>query len=105
VAPVIDERFNAILLVVRFVVVVAGAAVFTVDLVEGHGPVTLARTMIWVILAQMVPALLGLAWRQRMTRAFRAMPAPSVRSAELRPSRLTEFVPLPLIATGMAASD
>lgn len=104
VAPGEDERFNAILAVLRLVVVVASAARFAVDLVEDRGPAALARTMILVALAQAVPGLLWLAWQRRLARAFRAMPAPSVRSAELRPSRLTEFVPFPLIAAGIAGS-
>jgi len=102
VAPGKGQRFNAILLVVRLLIVTASTAIFAVDLVEGHGPVALARTMICVTLAQAVPALVWLIWQQRMARAFRAMPAPPVRSAELRPSRLTDFVPLPVIAAGIA---
>jgi hypothetical protein len=104
VAPGDVERFNTILMAVRLVVVVASTTKFAVDLVEGHGPAALAQTMIWILLAQAVPALVRLPWQLRMARAFRAMPAPSVRSAELRRSRLSDFVPSPLIAAGIAGA-
>jgi hypothetical protein len=72
------ERFNTILTVVRIVIAVAGTAIFAVDLAEGRDPDDLAQTMMWVALAQAVPALVWVPWQLRMARAFRAMPAPSV---------------------------
>jgi hypothetical protein len=104
VVPGEIERFNAILAVVRLVIVVAGTATFAVHLAEGRTPADLARTMVWVALAQTVPGLVWARWQLRMARKARAMPAPPVRSAELHPSRLTDFVPLPLIAAGIAGS-
>ena len=104
VAPLTNERFTSMLLVVRLVIVLASMTLFAVELFAGRGPHTLARTLVWSLLAQSVPALMRLPWQLALARAFRAMPPPPVRSAELRPTRLTEFVPLPLIAAGMAAA-
>lgn len=102
VGPAEVVRFNAILAVVRLVIVLTGTTLFGVDLVEGRDPADLAHTMLCVLLAQTVPAFVRLRWELRMARAFRTLPAPPVRSAELRPSRLSDFVPLPLVVAGLA---
>ena len=101
VGPAEVARFNAILAVVRLVIVLVGIARFAVQWAEGDDPADLAQTMMWVAIAQAVPALLRLRWELRVARAFRAMPAPAVRSAELRASRLGDFVPLPLVLAGV----
>ena len=82
------------------------AAVFVLVLGFAYASNTLeyARWMLLTLIAQLVPALLGMPWVVRMARAFRAMPPPAVRSAELRAWRVVDFVSPFLIGLGLAAS-
>ncbi len=98
------RRYNRAIAVVRAVIVVVGVLLLVEGLIAHEGPVTLARTMLWIFMAQTVPAFLRLPQELRMVRAFRQMPAPSVRSADLRRLRVTDFVSPVTVVLGFAAN-
>jgi hypothetical protein len=60
--------------------------------------------MIWVAIAQMLTILLFGAQQIRLAKALREMPAPAVRSAELRPWGVVDFVPKVWITLGVTMS-
>jgi hypothetical protein len=84
---------------------VAGLLVLGVGLSAGAEAVTLARLMTYYMLVQFMPLLSRLVWSMRVARAFRAMTPPPVRSAELRRTRVTEFVPPMAIVFGLLGSS
>lgn len=98
------RRYHTPIAVVRAVIVLAGIALLARGLIAHDDPVTLARTMLWVFMAQCVPAFLRFPQEVRMVRAFRQMPAPAVRSADLRRLRVTDFVSPVTIVLGFAAN-
>jgi hypothetical protein len=63
-----------------------------VGLVRGLAAPELARWMFFCLLAQILPLYLALPRSIKWTKAYRAMPPPSVRSAELRSWRIVDFV-------------
>lgn len=79
-----------------------GAAVTLVTgLVRGIAPPELARWMVICLLVQILPLYLALPWSIKWTKAYRTMPPPSVRVAELRPWRIVDFVSPLLIGLGL----
>jgi hypothetical protein len=73
---------------------VGGGAAVTlfVSLIQGADSVELARRMFCWLLFQILPLYLSLIWMIKAARAFRGMPPPHVRSVELRPWRIVDFV-------------
>jgi hypothetical protein len=70
-----------------------GAAVtLGVGLIRDMAAPDLARWMFYCLLLQILPLYLALPWSIKWAKAYRAMPPPSVRSAELRPWRMVDFV-------------
>ena len=70
-----------------------GAAVtLLVSLIHGADSVELARRMFCWLLLQILPLYICLFWMISADRALRAMPPPYVRSVELRPWRIVDFV-------------
>lgn len=88
----------------RIAIGIAAALVLAVGLARGIGAARLAQYMMWAAMAQLLPLLLALPLHIRMSRAMRAMPAPSVRSADLRSWKAVEFVAPAEIALGITAS-
>jgi hypothetical protein len=84
---------------------VGGAAIATliVSLIHGADPVTLARRMFCCLLFQILPLYISIFWAVKVAKAFRAMPPPKVRSADLRTWRLVDFVSPLWIGLGLAA--
>jgi hypothetical protein len=66
-------------------------------------PVTVWRCMILCLIAQSAPWCIALVLDAQVKRAFRAIPAPVIRSVELRRWSLTDFVPPMSIGLGFAA--
>jgi hypothetical protein len=98
------QREHRMRMTVRVAIGVAAAAVLAIDLLQGIGATRLATHMIFVAMAQVLPTLLFFPQHLRLARALRDMPAPAVRSAELKPWRLTDFVSPGLIAAGIITS-
>jgi hypothetical protein len=102
--PVTPERIQRIQSFFKplHVVFGSGAAVaLGVGLVRGLAAPELARWMFFCLLVQILPLYLALPWSIKWTKAYRAMPPPSVRSAELRPWRIVDFVSPRLIGLGL----
>lgn len=104
VSPGELRGYRAAVAVVRAVIVVAGVALLIQGLVTREDPVRFARTMIWVFMAQTVPAFMRFPGELRVIRAFRSMPAPAIRSADLRRLRVTDFVSPLVLVLGFAAN-
>jgi hypothetical protein len=103
VSPERMQRISRLLGAVNIAAGAGGAAALVVGLWRHIAPAQLADWLIWTTMAQLAPALLRSPWQMHIARALRAMPAPSRRSAELRPTQITDFVPSPLIASGLIA--
>lgn len=95
------QRVNRMLNAVNIAIGAGGAGLLVWGLWQQVAPLQLARWLIWCCCAQVLPGLLRLPWQLHVARAFRAMPVPAVRNAELRSWQLTEFVPPALIAGGL----
>jgi hypothetical protein len=80
-----------------------GVAAITlfVSLIHGADSVELARRMFCCLILQILPLYVSLIWTIRAARAFRAMPPPHVRSVELRPWRVVDFVSRLWIGLGL----
>jgi hypothetical protein len=104
IAPETLTRQNRFLGILHLVIGSTGAAVLVVSLARGTNARDLAGSMLLVYLAQLLPPLLRLPLQLKLLRAMRAMPAPAVRSAELRHWRVVDFIPRLLIGLGLAAS-
>jgi hypothetical protein len=83
---------------------IAGLIVLGTGLASGANATTLGRLMTYYMLVQFLPLLSRLVWTMRVARAFRAMAPPAVRSAELRRTHVTDFVPPLAIALGLLGS-
>jgi hypothetical protein len=83
---------------------VAGLVVLAVALFNGASSYTLARLMTYYMLVQFLPLMSRLFWARRLTRAFRAMEPPAVRSTELRRIRVTDFISSTVIILGLLGS-
>jgi hypothetical protein len=89
-------------------VIGAGAAItLAIGLIQGIGPLGLARWMLYCLLVQILPFYVAMPWTIKLIRAYRAMPPPSARSVELRQWRVVDFVSplaigLGLIGQGLA---
>jgi hypothetical protein len=82
----------------------SGAVTLGAGLAYFDSPLQLARAMVFVCGLQFLSLVVRLPWQLRMARAFREMPAPSVRSVELRAWRAADFVPPALIGLGLCGS-
>lgn len=88
----------------RLLIGVAAVAVLADGLWRGVGAGELAKHMIWAAMAQTLPTLLFAPQQLRLAKALREMPAPAVRSAELRAWRVVDFVPSAWITLGITMS-
>jgi hypothetical protein len=104
IEPDKTTRLISIVQILNVFIGVVATAILAFNLVRGTEAHRLVGIMIFTYMAQFLPALLRVPLQIRMQRAFRSMPAPAVRSAELHHWRLTEFVSRTEIALGMAAS-
>ena len=105
--PVSPGRMAATLLLLQSIqrlVGVAAVLVLALGFVYANSTLEYGRWMIWTLIAQLVPASLAIPWEVKMARAFRAMPPPAVRSAELRPWRTVDFVSPFLIGLALTGS-
>ncbi|HTV79876.1 MAG TPA: hypothetical protein VMF03_16610 [Steroidobacteraceae bacterium] len=82
---------------------VGAAIALAVGLIKGVPAWELASWMLYCMVVQILPLYIGLPWSMKLIRAYRAMPPPSVRSAQLRPWRITDFVSPLLICLGLVA--
>ena len=89
---------------IHAVVGLSGAVTLGLGLAYFESPLQLARAMVLVLMVQFLTVVARLPSQWRMARAFREMPAPSVRSVELRAWRAVDFVPPALIGVGLAGS-
>ena len=96
------QRRQAMFRPMHTVIGVAAAIALSVLLVRGGGPMQLARWMLYCLLLQILPLYIAMPWSIRLMRAFRAMPPPSVRTAELRQWRLSDFVSPLWVGLGLA---
>jgi hypothetical protein len=82
---------------------IGGGAALTlfISLIHGADSVELARRMFCWLLLQILPLYVSLIWMIKAARALRAMPPPRVRSVELRPWRIVDFVSPRWIAIGL----
>jgi hypothetical protein len=103
-SPERTSRQHAVFLGLNMTVGAGTIAVLAYNLVRGTEPHRLAMIMIWACMVQFLPVLLRMPMQVRMQRAFRSMPAPPVRSAELHHWRLVDFVSPLEIALGLSAS-
>jgi hypothetical protein len=71
---------------------IGAAGTLGVGLIRGMPAPELARWMLYCMLVQILPLYLALPWSIKWTKAYRAMPPPRMRSAELRPWRIVDFV-------------
>jgi hypothetical protein len=104
ISPEQMQRQHTLRMAVRVTIGIAAVGVLVLSLVRGIPAARLADYMIWAALAQILPMLLFLPWQIRIARTIRAMPAPAVRSAELRSWRVVDFVTPAVIALAIAAS-
>jgi hypothetical protein len=95
------QRLNRSLNIVNVAAAAAGAIALLWGLWQRIPPGELAIRLIWTSVGQTIPAMLRLPWQIRMMRAYRDLPAPPQRSAELRAMHITDFVPPALIASGL----
>lgn len=80
----------------------AGAAIALLVGLIRHVPAwQLASWMILSMIVQILPLYIGMPWSIKLMRAYRAMPPPSVRSAQLRPWGITDFVSPLLMCLGL----
>jgi len=98
------QREIAILRVLYLLVGIGGLVVLAKHLLYHDDAIELGRVMIWYLLVQYIPVFLRLSLGIRMARAFRAMPPPSVRSADLREWRAVDFIPPVGIGLGLLGS-
>ena len=82
----------------------AAAVTLVLGLIKGIAAPRLAYWMFLCMLAQMLPLYLALPWSIKWAKAFRAMPPPSVRCAELRPWRVLDYVSPLRIGLGIFAA-
>lgn len=106
--PVTPERIQRIQSFFKPLHVVFGigaAVTLGTGLVRGIAAPELARWMLICLLVQILPLYLALPWSIKWTKAYRAMPPPSVRSAELRPWRIVDFVSPLRIGLGLLGAE
>ena len=89
---------------VHLLVGASGALTLALGLVYFDSPMQLVWAMLFFYVLQAVPALARMPWQLRVARAFREMPAPSVRSVELKDWRVSDFVSRMLIGLGLTGS-
>lgn len=102
--PIPPERIaqqTTALRIMHRVIGVAAAMALIIALFTARSTYQLALVMLGVCAVQLLPPLLRLPLQLKMARAFRSMPAPSVRSAELRTLRVTDFLSPVWIALGL----
>jgi hypothetical protein len=103
ITPDKTSRQHALFLAFNFAFGVGATAVLAYNLVRGTEAHHLAVIMIYTYMVQWLPILLRVPMQIRMQRAFRAMPAPPVRSTELHHWRLVDFVSPVEIALGLGS--
>lgn len=103
-APEKMQLHHNLRMALRLVVGVAAILILALGLIRGVGAATLLQWMLWVAIAQMAPLFLAIPQKLQLARALRAMPAPAVRSVELRSWRLTDFVTPTEIVLGIVVS-
>ncbi|MEO8308330.1 MAG: hypothetical protein ABI616_09865 [Pseudomonadota bacterium] len=103
-APEKVARQNTLVLGLHVVIGLAATVLLAFHLLHGTAARHLVVIMVWTYLVQLLPVVLRMPLLISMHRAFRAMPAPAVRSVELHHWRLTDFVPPMEIALGMSMS-
>jgi len=79
------------------------ALTLVIGLKHQVGSLELSRRLLCCLMAQMLPAYLNTPWMIKVARQFRAMPPPAVRSAQLRPWRICDFVSPLWIGIGLGA--
>lgn len=89
---------------VRIAIGIAAVLVLASTLVRDTSPGRMAQHMMWIILAQLVPTAMALPQQIRLAKAARSMPAPAVRSADLRSWMAREFISSVEIVLGVAVS-
>jgi hypothetical protein len=105
--PIAPERMHRqyqVRMALRLLIGVTALAVLVAGLWRGIGAGPLAKYMIWICLAQTLPTLLFLPQQLRLAKTLREMPAPAIRSAELRPWRVVDLVSPIWIRLGIMAS-
>ena len=103
--PVPREKMERRLaLVMPLHIAIGGISAITlfVGIIHGADSVELARRMFTCLFFQILPAYLTMFLMIRVAKAFRAIPPPSVRSVELRPWRVVDFVSPLWIGLGLA---
>ena len=93
--PVAKERMNRMLAFfkpVHFAIGVGSIVTLFAGLAFAESPEQFGRWMFYCLTLQVLPMYVSLPWAIKVQRAFRAMPPPSVRSAELRQWRVNDFV-------------
>jgi hypothetical protein len=86
------DRRLALFRPVHFAIGVASVAALVAGLLYAGSPAQYGFWMIGCLLAQILPMYISMPWALKVARAFRAMPPPRVRSVELRPWRILDFV-------------
>ena len=102
--PVTPERIQRVQSFFKPLHVVCGvgaAVTLGVGLVRDMGAPQLARWMFICLLVQILPLYIALPWSVKWAKAYRAMPPPRLRSAELRPWRILDFASPLLIGSGL----
>jgi len=89
---------------IRIAIGLAAMAVLVSSLVREVPAARIAQYMIWMALAQLVPSLMALPEHIGMQKARRDMPAPRMRSADLRSWSAGEFLSPVEIALGVLVS-
>lgn len=103
-APEKMQLHHNLRMALRLAVGVAAILVLAFGLIRDVSAMTLLQWMLLTALAQMAPLLIAIPQKLQLARALRAMPAPAVRSVELRSWRLTDFVTPAEIAIGIVTS-
>ncbi len=98
------ERIQSFFKPLHVVIGCAAAVTLVLGLIQGIAAPRLAYWMFLCMLAQMLPLYLALPWSIKWAKAFRAMPPPSVRSAELRPWRVLDYVSPLRIGLGISGA-
>jgi len=83
---------------------VGATVVLVAGLASGQSAFDLGRWMFVCLLAQILPLYLNLPFAIKLARAFRALPPPSVRSAELKSWRVLDFVSPVWVGLGVAGA-
>jgi len=98
------QRHAALRNAVRIAIGIAAVVLLVSALVRRASPGSLAQLMLGIILVQLIPMALALPQQIRLAKAMRSMPAPAIRSADLRSWSATEFVSPAEVLLGIAMS-